>query len=96
MKTYEEKPSGVRDEKPAEKKRDPFEEILRAALELSPGARAMMATHLLESLDAPNQKDIDASWAEEIERRIREIDEGKVELIPGDKVMAELRSRFKG
>lgn len=49
----------------------------------------------MESLDAPEQKEIDAAWAEEIERRIRDIDEGKVELIPGDEVLAELRARFK-
>jgi putative addiction module component (TIGR02574 family) len=72
---------------------DSFEEILRAALALPPGARAMLADHLLASLDGPNQKQIDAAWAEEAERRMREIDEGKVETIDGDEVMRELRSR---
>jgi hypothetical protein len=28
-----------------------FDEVLSAALQLSPGARAMLADHLLESLD---------------------------------------------
>jgi hypothetical protein len=41
----------------------------------------MLAGQLLESLNRPNQKQIDAAWAEEIERRIRDIDEGKVETI---------------
>lgn len=72
---------------------DSFEEILRAALALPPGARAMLADHLLVSLDAPNQKQIDAAWADEIERRIREIDEGKVETIDGELVMQKIRSR---
>jgi putative addiction module component (TIGR02574 family) len=72
-----------------------FEEILRAALLLSPNERAMLADHLLASLDSPNQKEIDAAWAEEAERRMREIDEGKAELIDGDTVMRELRTRFK-
>ncbi len=54
-----------------------FDEILSAALSLPPGARAMLADHLLGSLDSPNQKQIDAAWAPEIERRIREVDEGK-------------------
>ena len=72
-----------------------FDEILRAALELSPNARAMLAGHLLESLDGPEQTEIDAAWSEEIERRIREVDEGRVKLIPGEEVLAELRSRFK-
>ena len=72
-----------------------LEEILRAALELPPDARAMLASHLLESLDEPEQTEIDAAWSEEIERRIREVEEGKVKLIPGEEVLAELRSRFK-
>jgi putative addiction module component (TIGR02574 family) len=63
-----------------------FDQILKAALALPPGARAMLADHLLASLDGPTQKEIDAAWAEEIERRIREIDEGKVELVDGDLV----------
>jgi len=72
-----------------------FDEILRAALSLPPGARAMLADHLLSSLDGPNQKAIDDAWAEEAERRMREIDEGKVEAIDGELVMRRLRSRFK-
>jgi putative addiction module component (TIGR02574 family) len=63
-----------------------FDQILKAALALPPGARAMLADHLLASLDGPTQKEIDAAWAEEIERRIREIDKGKVELVDGDLV----------
>jgi putative addiction module component (TIGR02574 family) len=70
-----------------------FEEILSAALALPPGTRAMLADHLLESLDGEDQKRIDAIWAEEAERRLREIDEGKVETIDGELVMQEIRSR---
>ncbi len=72
-----------------------FDEILSAALSLSPGARAMLADHLLESLDSEDQKRIDVVWAEEAERRVKAIDEGRAELIPGDEVMAELRARVK-
>ncbi len=55
----------------------------------------MLADRLLESLDGPNQKEIDAAWAEEAERRMREIDEGKVEAIEGELVMQKLRARRK-
>lgn len=72
-----------------------FEEILSAALSLSPGERAMLADHLLSSLDGPNQKEVDAAWVVEAERRMREIDEGRVELIDGELVMDRLRARFK-
>ena len=71
-----------------------FEETLSDALSLSPGERAMLADHLLSSLDGPNQKEIDAAWAEEAERRAREIDEGKVELIDGELVMERRRTRL--
>ena len=73
-----------------------FEEILSAALELPPETRAMLAEYLLLSLDGPNQKQIDDAWAEEAERRMREIEEGKVEAIDGELVMQRLRARFKG
>jgi putative addiction module component (TIGR02574 family) len=69
-----------------------FDEILSAALSLSPSARAMLAGHLLESLDRENQKRVDAIWAEEAEKRIQEIRDGKVQPIDGELVMRELRS----
>lgn len=72
-----------------------FDDILKRALALPAEDRAVLADLLLESLDAPDQKEIDAAWAEEAERRMREIDEGKVELIDGELVMERLRSRFK-
>ena len=72
-----------------------FDEILKAALSLPPGERAMLADHLLASLDPPDQREIDAAWGEEAERRMREIGEGKVELIDGELVMEKLRSRLK-
>ena len=72
-----------------------FDDILSAALSLSPGARAMLADHLLESLDAQEEKRVDAIWAEEAERRAKAIDEGRAKLIPGEQVMAELRARVK-
>ena len=71
-----------------------FQEILDLALSRSPVEREILADHLLASLDTPDQKEIDAAWAEEAERRMREIDEGKVELIDGELVMEELRARF--
>ena len=57
-----------------------------------PEQRAMLADHLLASLDGPDQKRIDALWAEEAERRLREIKEGKVEAIDGELVMQRLRA----
>ena len=72
-----------------------FDDILSAALSLSPGARAMLADHLLESVDWDKQKEIDALWAEGAVRRDREIDDGVVTPIPGEEVISRLRARYK-
>jgi putative addiction module component (TIGR02574 family) len=78
-----------------------FEEILSTALALSLEQRAKLAEQLIMSLDDPTKEDaatqeeIDAAWAIEAERRMREIDEGKIELVDGELVMQKLRSRYK-
>lgn len=72
-----------------------FDDIIKDALSLPPGARAMLADHLLESLDWEKQDEVDAAWAEEAERRMQEIRDGKVQTIDGDQVMRELRARRK-
>jgi len=72
-----------------------YEEIISAALALPPDTRAMLAEHLLESLDVEDQKRIDALWAEEAERRDKEIDDGSVTPIPGEEVMSRLRARYR-
>jgi putative addiction module component (TIGR02574 family) len=70
-----------------------FDDIIKDALSLPPGVRAMLADHLLESLDWEKQDEVDAAWAEEAERRMQEIRDGKVQTIDGEEVMRELRAR---
>jgi putative addiction module component (TIGR02574 family) len=72
-----------------------YEEIKNAALALPPDAREMLAEHLMASLDAFDQEEIDPLFLEEIERRSKEMDDGIVTPIPGEEVMARLRSRYK-
>ena len=72
-----------------------YEEIKNAALALPADARVMLAEDLLESLDAKDQQRIDALWAEEAERRDKEMEDGSVTAIPGEVVMNRLRSRYK-
>jgi len=48
---------------------------------------------LLESI-SPSQADIDEFWKGEVERRIDEVDSGKVKTISGDEVFAKIRERF--
>lgn len=64
-------------------------EIEAAALQLSRPERARLAERLIVSLD--NDGDIELDWAAELERRVREVDSGAEELLPGEQVMAEMR-----
>lgn len=72
-------------------------DVLEAALRLGPEARAEVAQELLESLEDSSYGKLSPAWEAEIERRIREIETGAVELIPAEEVFAEvddwLRSR---
>lgn len=64
------------------------DEIFRAALSLPQDARADLADRLLESLG-----EVDARWAKEAEDRILAYERGEIAAIPGDQVLAALRSR---
>lgn len=57
-------------------------ELIEAALRLPPEARAALAGALIESLDQTIDEGAEALWAEEIERRQRELDQGQVRTIP--------------
>ena len=67
-------------------------EILKEALKLPPEARAALAGTLLDSLDETVDRDAESAWEAEIVMRLKEIDEGRVNLIP----WAEARARIAG
>lgn len=69
-----------------------WEEVMGAALSLPPGMRAMLAEHLLESLDAENHVEIAAAWATVAEARIAEIDSGRVELSSAESVLERIKA----
>jgi putative addiction module component (TIGR02574 family) len=64
--------------------------LFREAADLDEGERATLAGLLLESLDQPPIPGVEAAWAEEIERRVKELDAGEVELVPWEEVKARL------
>ena len=70
--------------------RSKAQQVLRDALGLSPKARADIAGTLLRSLDATEDDDVDAAWAAEIERRLREVASGKAKLVPWEQVRRRL------
>ena len=51
---------------------------------------------LLEELDGPPDSGVEEAWLDEVQRRSRELDAGLVELIPADKVFADLRAKLSG
>jgi putative addiction module component (TIGR02574 family) len=69
--------------------------LLRAALRLSAKERAAVARSLIKSLDEGSDPEVEAGWAEEITRRVKEIDEGKTKLLPWSQVRRKLYSRAK-
>jgi len=68
-----------------------LEQIRNQALALSESDRAELARDLLKSLDGPPDPDANNAWDAEIERRLKQIDEGTVQ--PMDR--EELRRRFR-
>jgi putative addiction module component (TIGR02574 family) len=68
------------------------------ALELPKKARAKLAHDLLLSLedepfDAPEE--VERAWAVEIDRRIRDVKEGRVKLIPAEQALRDVRASLK-
>lgn len=72
------------------------DDLLRTALGHDPSDRAEIAASLIASLDPRQDEDVDAAWAEEIKRRVEQIDEGDVQLISSDEVMQSMRERLRG
>ena len=63
---------------------------------LSETERAELALALIESLDGPAESDaeVEEAWRVEIDRRVAQVEQGEVELIPGDEVIRRVRRRL--
>jgi len=68
--------------------------IVKSAMSLPSNLRASLAEMLLESLDFEDDFPVSSEWMAEIEKRCREIDEGKIELISGDEGLSYLRNKY--
>lgn len=69
--------------------------IEREALSLTPTDRAKLAHELLESLDTLSPAEIDQLWLDEAERRLKELDAGRVQLIPAEEVYRKAQALLK-
>ena len=71
------------------------QEIEEKALKLSHSERAILAEHLIQSLeDQEDDPDIERLWIEEAERRYKEYKEGKVKAKPAELVFKDAYSRI--
>jgi len=67
--------------------------VIEEALSLPADSRLSLIEKLLTSLNLPIDQEIDRLWAEEAERRVSQIEEGKVKMIPGEEVFAKIREK---
>jgi putative addiction module component (TIGR02574 family) len=68
-------------------------ELISMVESLPVDIKTTLVEKILNSLH-PSQKEIDALWAKEAEKRVKEIKTGKVKPISGEKVFREIRERF--
>jgi putative addiction module component (TIGR02574 family) len=66
-------------------------QVLAEALELTPGERALLADELEASLPP---EEIEKAWADELERRAREVLEGRSKGRDANEVIAEIRAEL--
>ena len=57
----------------------PFDEIVADAMKLPPRERVRLAQQLVSSLDDPVETNVEALWMQEAERRLAELQSGKVQ-----------------
>lgn len=67
--------------------------VVEEALSLPADVRLSLIEKLLTSLNLPIDDQIDHLWAEEAERRVSQIEEGKIKLVPGEEVFAKIRAK---
>jgi len=71
-----------------------FGALSREAQKHSPDDRIELAYSLLQSVDDEEDPDYERLWMEEIERRYRDFEEGRIEAIPADQVLAKLQAKL--
>lgn len=65
--------------------------ILSEVERLSPSECADLVDHLVETLGRDIAPAVERAQLEEVQRRIGELESGKVALIPGDEALASIR-----
>jgi hypothetical protein len=62
---------------------------------LSLADKTELTRTLIAELDGPADGDVERAWLQEAQRRYREVVEGKVQPVAGERVFGNLRARLK-
>jgi len=72
------------------------QELLQKALALPDKERAELAGNLISSLDLTIDEDIDVAWQQEVLRRHKDVESGKVKTVPWDEIQEKGRRLLNG
>ncbi|NUO81242.1 addiction module protein [candidate division KSB1 bacterium] len=72
-----------------------LEDVTQLALLLPADEKATLIDRLLQTFDTEVLDDWEEAWIEEVEKRYRELKEGKVAGIPADEAFASIRAELK-
>ena len=70
-------------------------ELETEALQLPSRDRALLAEHLIASLDAQGEADVEELWLQEAERRYQAYREGKLKAKPVAQVLRDVAAKLK-
>jgi putative addiction module component (TIGR02574 family) len=70
-------------------------ERFKQALELSMEERADLAAQILESLGSADDPEVQAAWQAEIERRMADLDTGRVQGVSLEEAKSQVRSALE-
>ena len=74
---------------------NPASKLEAKALKLPPEQRARLAERLISSLDEAADPDSEDLWIREAGRRLEELESGRVEPIPAERVVEKARSSLR-
>ena len=71
--------------------RDQVTELAERGKALAPEERSRLVDMLLASLHEPPVAEVEASWDQEVERRLAAYDRGELQALDGEEVLAKAR-----
>ena len=71
------------------------EQLVTQAMTLPSESRALLADLLVESLDADDIGPIEQAWIAEAKRRRDDVRAGRVEAVPGEEALREVRDSIR-